>query len=188
MHSGRKERRLKTIERIGWRTGFVVAAPGRALPLTARVRGHSRTRPSRTVRRQWRLRRLTHTLMQTRETYSPHTHTHTHKHTHSRDTNASARSATHGRQRLLFHIWRRLRLATVICCLVIIRPFVWCDRLVSIPCRYNSIVVSWSDFDRISLFCVNLYYLHVAVAHTVILTYLRQLRVVCARVHFVLFV
>jgi len=81
MHSGRKERRLKTIERIGGRTGFVVAAPGRALPLTARVRGHSRTRPSRTVRRQWRLRRLTHTLMQTRETYSPHTHTHTQTHT-----------------------------------------------------------------------------------------------------------
>jgi len=199
MHNGSKEWRLKTKEMIGGRTGFIVAAPGRALPLVVRVRGPlARTRPSRTVRRQWRLWRLTHTLTQTHnDVHTTHTHTRTHAHTHthtntqthnSRDTNASARNATHARQRLLFHIRRRLRVATVICCLVIIRPFVWCDRLVKVPRRNNSIVVSRSDFDRISLFCEYSDWYTYTSPWPTLSYYYGQLRVLCARIHFVLFV
>jgi len=101
----------------------------------------------------------THSRKHIWRTHTQHTHTHIHIHIYTRDTNTSARSATHARQRLLFHVWRRLRVATVIWgSVVIIRPFVWCDCLVSIS--------------YIAFLCIFrlLYYLHVAVAHIILLT------------------
>jgi len=100
------------------------ATDGRALPPVTRVRAIVCSHP-------------TNAAPETTVTADTHTRTHTHTHTHtSCDINTSARSSTHARQRLLF--WRRLRVAsvaTVIYCLVIVRPSVRWDRLASVPRR-----------------------------------------------------
>lgn len=189
MHSGNKEQRLKTKETIGGRDSLSLRrdVPFRSRRACAATRSH--TTLSDSAAPVTIVTADTHTHANTRDVHTTHTHTriHTHTNTHTHVTQTQARAA----QRTLANdcyfifegVWDPRR---SFCCLVIIRPFVWWDRLVSIPCRNNSIVVSRSDFDRISLFCVNnWYYLHVAIAHTVIL---RPLRVLCARIHFVLFV